>query len=478
MPNSQSLSYEHSFRLFFSTQLLAGVMAATDALGVFSVGIALYVSYLGWSTQTYATYVGASALGALLLIATLNQASYYAPQFGNNFPRYAKRIAATWTVIFLVLVLSAYVLKISSTISRVWSFAWFVSALSLILIQRVILWQIILKAAVQGKLVQRTAILGAGDKAKKLLKHLEDWGDPWITVTGIFDDRLSRVGSHVKGYPVRGNLTDLLKFISENPIDVVLIALPCDAEQRVLELTERLREFSVHVYLAPDLVGSIKPEHEFESIAHAPMLRIAAPPISGWRRFLKEAEDRLITFPLFILFLPLMLVIAAAIKLDSAGPVFYRQERCGFNKKTFKVLKFRTMYHAQCDGGIFRQAQRNDARVTRVGKLLRRISLDELPQLINVLRGDMSLIGPRPHPLPLDEQYANSITGYFSRNRVKPGITGWAQVNGFRGETDTSYKMEQRVAHDIYYINNWSLSLDIQILMMTVFVGFVHKHAY
>nr|MBS0021280.1 hypothetical protein [Gammaproteobacteria bacterium] len=239
-------------------------MAATDGVGVFAVGTTLYISYLGWSSETYPTYMGASALGSLLLIGALNQTGYYTPHFGNDFPRYAKGIASTWAVVFLVLVLSAYVLKISSTVSRVWSLAWFSSALLLILIQRVLLWQVILRAALQGKLIQRTVILGADDKGKKLLKHLEEWGDPWVTVTGIFDDRLSRVGQQVMGYAVKGNLTDLLRYISEHQIDSVIIALPWEAEQRLSQLTERLREFSVHVYLAPDGLGSIKREHEFE----------------------------------------------------------------------------------------------------------------------------------------------------------------------------------------------------------------------
>lgn len=474
----QSVPYRKGTGLSFSSGILSAAMAAMDAVGVFAVGIGWYISYLGWQSTTYPTYVGASLLGSLLLIAALNHNGYYAPHFGNRFLTQFRGIASSWLGVFLSLVLAAYALKISANVSRVWSFAWFSSALLLLLVQRMLLSQFIIKAADQGKLAQRTIILGAGEHGKRLLRHLERFAEPWITVTGLFDDRLARVGQNVMGYPVRGNLADLLQHISEQRVDSILIALPRKAERRVAQLTETLRDFSMNIYLAPDGIGFIDHQQEFEFIARIPMLRIASRPIRGWRRFVKEAEDRLVTLPLLLFLMPLMLIIAAAIKLDSKGPVFYRQVRRGFNKKTFKILKFRTMHN---DCGVqnrFQQARRNDVRVTRVGRILRCTSLDEVPQLINVLKGDMSLIGPRPHPIPLDEQYAPRITHYFARNRIKPGITGWAQVNGFRGETQTLEMMEKRVTHDIYYMENWSLIFDIQILVMTAFVGFVHKNAY
>ena len=475
---SQSISYCRNVRVSYSARVLSGVMAAIDAMCVFALGTALYISLIGWDVGTYSTYLSGSVIGSLLLIGTLNQVGHYTPHFGNDLLRQAKEITSTWVVVFLVLVFAAYVLKMSSAVSRVWSFAWFGSALVLILLQRVLLWQLVLRAARQGRLVQRTAILGASDQGKRLLKHLEQSAEPWVTVTGFFDDRLARLGPEVMGYPLLGNVTDLMRFVSEHQIDSVLIALPSEAEQRISQLTCRLKELSIDAYLVPDFVGRGESDQEFKFIARAPMLRVASRSLDGWRRFLKEAEDRLLAIPLLLLLTPLLLIIAFAIKLDSKGPVFYRQERRGYNKKSFEILKFRTMYDDECRERTFQQAQRHDPRVTRVGRLLRRTSLDELPQLINVLKGDMSHVGPRPHPIALDERYAPYIPAYFLRNRIKPGITGWAQVNGFRGETTTLETMEKRIAHDIYYIENWSLTLDIRILIMTAFVGFIHKNAY
>ena len=181
---------------------------------------------------------------------------------------------------------------------------------------------------------------------------------------------------------------------------------------------------------------------------------------------------------ILVLILPLLVAIATAIKLDSRGPVVFRQKRYGFNNEVFDVYKFRSMYFNRPPEQGVPQAKRNDPRVTRVGKFLRATSLDELPQVFNVLQGVMSLVGPRPHAVAHNEEYAETITGYFARHRVKPGITGWAQVNGWRGETDTHVKMENRVRHDIEYIENWSLFLDLKILFMTAFVVFVQKSAY
>ena len=201
-------------------------------------------------------------------------------------------------------------------------------------------------------------------------------------------------------------------------------------------------------------------------------------PLSGWKTVVKYLEDKILATFLLILIAPLIVLIALAIKLDSKGPVLFRQPRYGFNNKVFSVIKFRTMCYKRSPEEGAPQARQNDPRVTRVGRFLRRRSLDELPQLFNVLQGTMSLVGPRPHPVPLNKEYEATIGGYFARHRVKPGITGWAQVNGLRGETDIPEKMKARVEYDIYYIENWSLLLDLQVLVMTAFVVLFQKNAY
>lgn len=209
-----------------------------------------------------------------------------------------------------------------------------------------------------------------------------------------------------------------------------------------------------------------------------PVTEIASAPLTGWSGLVKQTEDKIVAAIVMVMLSPLMLGLALAIRLDSAGPILFRQKRYGFNNEVIVVYKFRSMYHNRPPETGVPQATKHDPRVTRVGRILRRTSLDELPQLLNVLKGDMSLIGPRPHAVEHNEQYAKLIGGYHGRHKVKPGITGWAQVNGFRGETDTVDKMRMRVEHDIHYIENWSVWFDLKILVMTAFIGWTSKNAY
>jgi putative colanic acid biosynthesis UDP-glucose lipid carrier transferase len=216
----------------------------------------------------------------------------------------------------------------------------------------------------------------------------------------------------------------------------------------------------------------------FQSLAGVPMLAALERPLSGWSLVVKAVEDRVIAGIALLCLSPLLALIALAIKLDSPGPVLFRQKRYGFANNEFTVFKFRTMRHRAAEEPDVPQARRNDPRITRVGGFLRRSSLDELPQLINVMLGDMSLVGPRPHAVAHNVQFAQVIDDYLSRHRVKPGITGWAQINGLRGETDTPEKMRARVQHDLYYIDHWSLLFDIKILALTPFRGFINRNAY
>jgi len=218
-----------------------------------------------------------------------------------------------------------------------------------------------------------------------------------------------------------------------------------------------------------------------EQIGDVPMVRLLERPLDGWRWLLKGIEDRVLAALLLVLLAPVMLLIALAVRLGSEGPVFYRQIRHGFNQEPISVFKFRTMYTSMCDApsaATFRQATKGDPRVTPLGRFLRRTSLDELPQLLNVVRGEMSLVGPRPHPVALDQQYIHRIDDYLCRHRVKPGITGWAQVNGYRGETTDDEAMRRRIEHDLHYIKHWSVFLDLRILWLTIFRGFVNPNAY
>jgi len=258
----------------------------------------------------------------------------------------------------------------------------------------------------------------------------------------------------------------------------VVITLPWNADDRLVNIIDRLRSLPVHVYLGSDLIGYHFPRHHRRHLEGVPVLEIASVPLSGWSGLVKAVEDKILAVLALAVLSPLLLLIAVAIKLDSRGPILFRQARYGFNNEVIIVNKFRTMVHDRPPEVGVPQASRGDQRVTRVGRLLRRMSFDELPQLLNVLAGSMSMVGPRPHAVEHNEQYAALIGGYHGRHRVKPGITGWAQVNGLRGETTTVDQMRRRVEYDIHYIENWSPWLDFRILVFTAVFGWRQKNAY
>jgi Undecaprenyl-phosphate glucose phosphotransferase len=280
-------------------------------------------------------------------------------------------------------------------------------------------------------------------------------------------------------YPLLGTFADLVSFARHHKVDDIVIALPWSADEEITGLVNMLRELPVHVYLGSDLVGfrlpfRAAPDH----FGGLPLVEVMGHPLAGWGAVQKAALDYGLGIILTLLCAPLMALIALAIKLDSPGPVLFRQNRYGFVNRVFQINKFRTMRHSEVVETRTQQATRDDPRVTRVGRFLRRTSLDELPQLLNVLNGTMSLVGPRPHANDHNEIYSQMVLGYFIRHRVKPGITGWAQVNGFRGETKTLEDIEARVRHDIYYVDNWSPLLDLKILIRTVLICLSGRNAY
>jgi putative colanic acid biosynthesis UDP-glucose lipid carrier transferase len=261
-------------------------------------------------------------------------------------------------------------------------------------------------------------------------------------------------------------------------VDSVIVALPWKPADRLRQALSRLQTVAVDVRLCPEAFELDLPPRGYTALAGESLLNVYQRPLPGWSLLIKELEDKILGSILTVLALPVMAIIALAIRLDSPGPVLFRQKRFGFNNDEITIYKFRTMYVGGAADPKVTQARRGDPRVTRVGRLLRRASLDELPQLFNVLRGDMSLVGPRPHAVAHNEHYAKIIDGYLARHRVKPGITGWAQINGLRGATETPELMRQRVAHDLHYIDNWSLYFDLRILAHTVLFSLVDRNAY
>lgn len=265
-----------------------------------------------------------------------------------------------------------------------------------------------------------------------------------------------------------GSFEEMLTIIDRHNIDTVYFAIPLDASDLIEDMYFSLLDKHVAVHWVPDIYSMLLVNHSVREIAGLPVLTLSETPLTGTRLLFKACEDFVLSALMLLAVSPLLLIIAVAIKLDSPGPVFFKQARNGWSGKTFSIWKFRSMHVHTPEAGEVRQATRDDPRITRVGALLRRTSLDELPQLINVLRGEMSLVGPRPHAVQHDMEYSQRINSYFARHNIKPGITGLAQVRGFRGETSNIEQMQQRVEADIEYINNWSLWLDFTILLRTL----------
>jgi Undecaprenyl-phosphate glucose phosphotransferase len=324
--------------------------------------------------------------------------------------------------------------------------------------------------------------VGATELALRLIRQLRGQAAEQYRLVGVYDDRTTRLPSSLAELGIRraGTLADLVARFREEPIDEIVLALPWSESVRIKAILKDLRTLPTNVRLCPETVGFELPVHGFATVAGVPMLGIFERPLAGWSVVAKAVEDRVVGALVLFLVLPLMGWIALAIKLTSPGPVLFGQRRFGFNNNEFVLYKFRTMVPdaAPEENESVPQATRNDPRVTRLGAFLRRTSLDELPQLFNVLRGDMSMVGPRPHAIAHNRQFADLIDDYLSRHRVKPGMTGWAQVNGLRGEIDSPQKIQLRVQYDLYYIDHWSLLFDLKILLLTLFVGFVHENAY
>tara|TARA_R110000787_G_scaffold20281_38_gene60523 strand:- start:4664 stop:6238 length:1575 start_codon:yes stop_codon:yes gene_type:complete len=326
----------------------------------------------------------------------------------------------------------------------------------------------------RGLFTRQIIIIGAGETAVKLLQELEAAAQPWTRVLGLFDDRVrdasGRVPRSIGHVHVIGTVSDAITFARRMRVDDIVIALPWSANERINALVRATESVSANIHIASDCFGSVRANNGQRNQTAFPALRISPKPLSGWSYLLKRATDLAIAIPALILLAPLFLIVAIALKLESRGPVFFRQPRFGINNRTINIFKFRSMYHAQQDLRADRLVTRDDPRVTPIGRFLRRTSIDELPQLLNVISGEMSIVGPRPHAKNAKAAgriYQEVVQEYARRHRVKPGITGWAQVKGWRGETDTEEKIIRRCEHDLYYIDNCSFLLDIYIIVAT-----------
>lgn len=461
---------------------VGAVLRLFDVLAVLAVGGITYLLYVhSGDPEVARSYAGSILIGALVTELIFHGAGIYKGDQIFSKRLRINRVVSGWAIAFCVLLAIAFALKITGNYSRFWAVSWFVTTPAAIAVGRFLFRIWINRLAHDGRFASRTIIVGAGEHGQRLAAHLDAFGDARIRLLGFVDDRKSRIPPSAHGYDVLGNTADLITMIQRGAVDQVFVALPWNAEGRLLELVRQLALTPVQIRLAPDLVGFALTDRTFTQIARLPMLHVFDRPISGWAHVAKRAEDLLLASLACLLLAPLFGVIAIAIKLSSPGPVLFKQRRYGFNNNLIEVLKFRTMHTHLADADAHEQTQRDDPRITPLGAFLRRSSLDELPQLFNVLRGDMSLVGPRPHALANRAEgrlFEDVADKYAARHKVKPGITGWAQVNGWRGAADTVTKIEKRVEYDLYYIDHWSILFDLEVMLRTLFVVFKAENAY
>jgi len=448
---------------------IATLARVLDGAVVSIVGIVIYAIYVLPEQGAISTrYLVTVAAGALLATAILGRFGNYAESalFADG-PR-GRQILTAWAVTFAILLSAAFTLKISDFYSRVWVVTWFVAGGAALFAARIVLRRHLQALAAAGRFALRTIVIGDSDRAQSLANHLRDDPERANRVIALYDDTAS-------------DLDRAVALIRRGTVDQAIVAVPWSESARLNRVVETVALTPIDIRIAPDLVPAQFRNRPCVPVAGLPTIGVFDRPISGWDRSIKAAEDRILSALILILMSPLMAAIAMAIKLDSRGPIFFTQMRYGFNNRPIPVFKFRTMFVECVDADCETQTTRADPRVTRVGKRLRAWSLDELPQFINVVLGQMSIVGPRPHAFATKAEgqlFEDVVERYAARHRVKPGITGWAQVNGWRGETDTVEKIQKRVEHDLYYIDNWSLAFDFAIIARTLLVVLRGDNAY
>ena len=449
------------------------------AICLASVGASLLFD-LRLSEEMAANYGRLTLLSAILYVVVSGSVGANEVDAQLSLRTALGRVLTSWLITAVSLLMVGFLLKATEEFSRVWVLTFFGLAAAGLIVMRGATTPLIRHLKKQGVFNQRLAIYGAGGPGSRLASYILNHEKLTLTINGMYDDRPPPT-LEPHGLPMLGGLQQLIADVRRGLIDQVIVALPSSAEKRLREVVEQIALTPVRIRLAPDIAGFVFAQRSVVLLGEVPVVTVFERPISGIDQAIKWLEDHILGLLILVLAAPLMVVVALAIKLDSAGPIFFRQPREGFNNRPFSVWKFRTMRADRCQTDEIDQASRDDPRLTRIGAFLRRTSLDELPQLFNVLLGHMSLVGPRPHAASTragGRVFSEVVARYAARHNVKPGITGWAQVCGWRGETQTEEQLLKRFEHDLHYIENWSLWLDLYILMRTVVTVLGHRGAY
>jgi Undecaprenyl-phosphate glucose phosphotransferase len=471
------------FKPAYSPIVLAGTVRLIEFVIVAAVGFAVYFAYVvpGYG---FARYYAAAILGiAIMSMLAFQAADIYQVQAFRGHEKQYMRLASAWSVVFLLGISVSFFAKAGDQFSRAWLATFYVLGLVSLIAFRRGLFLLVRRWTRQGRLDRRTVIVGADTSGETLLQSLGAQRDSDVNVVGVFDDRSdSRSFTTCNGVPNLGTVDDIVEFARRTRVDLVIFSLPIAAESRILQMLKKLWVLPVDIRLSAHSNKLRFRPRSYSYIGNVPVLDVFDRPIADWDIVMKWLFDKIVGTLALICVAPIMLVVALAIKLDSKGPVLFKQRRYGFNNELIEVYKFRSLYVEHSDTTARKLVTKDDPRVTPVGRFIRKTSLDELPQLFNVVfAGNLSLVGPRPHAIhakAAEHLYDEAVDGYFARHRVKPGITGWAQINGWRGETDSQEKIQRRVEHDLHYIENWSLLFDFYILAKTPFALLNSQSAY
>jgi Undecaprenyl-phosphate glucose phosphotransferase len=459
-------------RRAYSPVVITGVVRIADFVLLSLVGIAIYLGYVARLSGFRWEYIAAIFGMTVTAVICFQAADIYEVQVFRGQLRQMTRMISSWAFVFLLFIGASFFAKLGGEVSRLWLSAFFVVGLFTLMAERLFLRSLVRNWARQGRLDRRTIVVGSDRNGEQLIEALKAQDDSDLDILGVFDDRNdARALETCAGSPKLGKVDDIVEFARRTRVDLVLFALPISAETRILDMLKKLWVLPVDIRLSAHTNKLRFRPRSYSYLGKVPTLDVFEAPITDWDLVMKWMFDYFVGSIILLLAAPVMVLVALAIKLDSPGPVLFRQKRFGFNNERIDVFKFRSLYHDQADPLASKVVTKNDSRVTRVGRFIRKTSLDELPQLFNVVfKNNLSLVGPRPHAVQGKLQsrlFDEAVDGYFARHRVKPGITGWAQINGWRGEVDSEEKIQKRVEFDLYYIENWSVLFDLYILLKT-----------
>lgn len=426
-----------------------------------------------WSSK----YALLGLVGIILFLFISDITTLYQSWHGVSYQSECTRVLIVWALVVMIMLVVAYATKTSAAYSRVVVGFWFMLLPAVFCFWRGSLRLVLRKYRSKGQFTRSVAVLGANENGIQISTTIQN--SPWLGLEfmGFYDDR-EQVDDRVKwAGDIKGSISGLIAESYAGNIDIVYISLPLSAQPRIVNVIEQLADTTTSVYLVPDFFIFSLFQGKWTNLSDIPVVNVFDTPFWGLDGWLKRLQDIVFSMIILTIIAIPMLFIALAVKLTTNGTVLFKQNRYGIDGRKFEVWKFRTMLVSD-NGEHVEQVARKDRRVTKLGVFLRKSSLDELPQFFNVLQGSMSIVGPRPHAVAHNEEYRKRIKGYMLRHTVKPGITGWAQINGWRGQTDTLDKMTKRIEYDLWYIKHWSFWLDVKIILLTIIYGFVNKNAY